>query len=169
MNWISALPSGAKLVLGAGSLLLADLFLTWQTLELDFGGNVQITKALDGWDFWGLLIGLLTIAILAVVAIEHTDSELQLGGRWDIVPLTLGSLVLLFAVVKNVRDSDSTWASYAGIALAALVVVGATLELLRMRPVGTAAAPARRASSAGSPEASYDTPEPGSEETGPKW
>lgn len=133
MERIAAFSLGTKLMVGGGTLLFLDLFLTWQTLELDFGGGNTVTRALDGWDFWGLLIGLLTLALLAVVIVRETDAEAMLEPRWDVLPLALSTVVLALTVVKNVRDAESSWASYAGILLAGVVVAGALLEWYRNR------------------------------------
>ena len=45
-------------MLVAAALLVVDLFLTWQSLEVDFGPPGTATSLLDGWDAWGLLIAL---------------------------------------------------------------------------------------------------------------
>jgi hypothetical protein len=128
LDRIAALSIGTKLMLGAGALLFIDLFLTWQTLELEFGRGQTVTRALDGWDFWGLLIGLLTLALLTVVVVRQTEAEVMLEPRWDLVPLALGTVTLALTVVKSVRDAESAWPSYLGIVLAGVVVVGAFLE-----------------------------------------
>lgn len=133
MDRIAAFSTGTKLVIAAGALLFIDLFLTWQTIELDFGPGVDVSQGQDGWDVWGLLIAVLTLALLAIVAIRETDTELLLDSRWDRVPLILGGLVFVLAVVKNLRDADSTWASYLGVALAAVVAVGTFIDWLGSR------------------------------------
>lgn len=133
MDRIAAFSTGTKLVIAAGALLFIDLFLIWQTIELDFGPNADVTQAQDGWDVWGLLIALLTLALLAIVAIRESDTELLLDSRWDRVPLILGGLVFVLAVMKNLRDADSTWASYLGVALAAVVAVGTFIDWFRSR------------------------------------
>jgi hypothetical protein len=120
-------------MVAAGALLLTDLFLNWQTIELDFGPNSKVMQGQDGWDFWGLLVALLTLALLTIVAIRESDSELLLDSRWDRAPLILGSLIFVLVVVKNLRDADSAWASYVGVVLAALVAVGAFKEWSRNR------------------------------------
>ena len=59
MERFKALSTGPKLLLVATPLLFASLFFTWQKLEVDFGRAGRAEALLDGWDFWGLLIGLL--------------------------------------------------------------------------------------------------------------
>ena len=128
MDRFTSLSTGTKLFLVAAVLLFVDLFLTWQELPLDFGPNSQVTGSLDGWDFWGLLIGLLTLGLLAAVIVGETNDELELDSRFELAILAVSSLVLAIAIVKNLRDSDSAWASYAGILLAALMTLGALLD-----------------------------------------
>jgi hypothetical protein len=45
-----------------------------------------------------------------------------------LVTLVLGGLILLFALVKNLSDDYSAWASYVGIVLAGVVAAGAWLN-----------------------------------------
>lgn len=156
-------------MLAAGSLLLVDLFLTWQSTEVDFGPQLQVTKGLDGWDFWGLWMGLLTLALLAVVIVRESEAEVMLDGRWDVVPLVLGGLVLAMAVVKNLRDVDSTWASYLGVALAAALAVGAFLDWARTRSDEVPVHSAWQAQPAGMSHGSPSPPERGADEPDVKW
>jgi hypothetical protein len=44
-----------------------------------------------------------------------------------LLTLALGVLTVLFAVLKNLADDYSAWASYVGIVLAAVVAAGAWL------------------------------------------
>lgn len=169
MDRISAFSTGTKLVLAGGFLLLVDLFLTWQTIELDYGPKVQVTQGLPGWDFWGLLIGLATIALLVIVVIRESDAELLLDSRWDRAPLVLGGLILVFTIVKNVRDSDSTWASYLGVALAAVVAVGAFVDWSRARAEEIPVHSAWRPQPAGPSESRPAASEHSANEPRPKW
>jgi hypothetical protein len=166
---IATFSTGTKLVLAAGGLLFVDLFLTWQATELDFGPNLQVTKGLDAWDFWGLLIGLLTLALLAIVIIRESDAEVLLDSRWDVVPLVLGGLVFVIAVVKNLRDSDSTWASYLGVALAAAMAVGAFLDWTRTRSDDIPVHSAWQPQPAGMSQGSAGPSERSSDEPDLKW
>lgn len=133
MDRIAALSTGAKLLLAGGLLLLVDLFMTWQKIALDFGPGTEVTKNLDAWDFWGLLIGLLTIGLVAGVIFRVSNDEFALGSRWELVTLVVSSVVLAIVVLKNLRDSDSTWASYLGVVLAGIMTAGAVLDWTRAR------------------------------------
>jgi len=128
MDWFTSLSTGTKLLATSAVLLFVDLFLTWQKLPLDFGPKTQVTGSLDGWDFWGLLIGLLTLGLIAAVVFGELNDELELDSRFELAVLVASSLVLAIVVVKNLRDAGSAWASYLGIVLALLMTIGAFLD-----------------------------------------
>jgi uncharacterized membrane protein YobD (UPF0266 family) len=137
------LPTGSKLVLASSGLLFCNLFFTWQTLAIDFGRAGMAERSLDGWDFWGLMIGLLTLALISLTVLVHaSDVDLPPEVPWDSLALGLGLVVFLLTLVKNLTDSGSTLPSYVGVGLGALVVVGAYLSWTRAAsrqpsPLGT--------------------------------
>ena len=123
MEQVKSLPLGRQLVLGAGVLLLIDTFLPWQSYS-GFGSSVSWTA----WHgFWGVLLGLMTIALVAWVAARAFGVALPENVPDGLVTLVLGVLILVFAVAKNLDDSYSAWGSYVGIVLAAAVAYGAWL------------------------------------------
>ncbi len=128
MKTIATFGTGTKLLIAAGGLLLVDLFLTWQAIPVNFGKNGTVTKSLDAWDFWGLLIGLATLLVVILAVAREFDDGLAFDARWNRVVLGVGILVFALAVIKNFRDSDSTWASYLGVVLAGVVAAGAYLN-----------------------------------------
>ncbi len=126
MERLKSLSPGQKLVLFASPLLFVSLFLTWQKLEVSFGAAGHAVALLDGWDGWGLLIGLLALALTGFAVVAYlTDVELSEDVPWERLLLGCGVAVLVITVVKNVLDADSAWASYLGVVLAALVALGA--------------------------------------------
>jgi hypothetical protein len=119
MEQVKSLPLGRQLVLGAGVLLLIDTFLPWQAVSI-FSANA--------WHgFWGVLLGLMTIALVAWVAARAFGVALPENVPDGLVTLALGALILVFAVIKNLADDYSAWGSYVGIVLAAAVAYGAWL------------------------------------------
>jgi len=91
MDRITSLSTGSKIVLGCGVSLFFSLFVTWQNLQVDFGQAGIATLTLDGWDFWGLLIGLLAVGIVALVVVVHaTEVEVSEDIPWEGVMLGLG-------------------------------------------------------------------------------
>jgi hypothetical protein len=141
---IRGLSLGAKLVLAAGLLLFFSLFLTWQNLEIDYGRIGTGTQMLDGWDVFGLVVGLLTLGLLTfVVVVKLYDAELAQEVSPGLITIVLAAAILGLVVAKNLTDRNSTWASYLAVALAAAVVVGALLDLASEQ-IGRRAVPGRR-------------------------
>ena len=110
---------GRLLVLGAASLLLLDTFVPWQSTTLD---GVSYS-----WNVWhgdkGVLLGSLVAALVAWVALRGFGLSARVSEVS--VTLALASIVLAFAVVKNVHDDDSAWGSYLGVVIAVGVVAAA--------------------------------------------
>ena len=134
MERIKGLSTGSKIVLGCGMLLFFSLFFTWQNLQVDFGRAGIATLELDGWDFWGALIGLVTLAVVGLVVVVHaTEVEVSEDIPWEGVLLALGGSIFAVTLLKNLTDADSTWMSYLGLALAAGIVAGSYLDWTRER------------------------------------
>lgn len=134
MQRITSLPTGTKLVLVGTTALFLNLSLTWQKVEVDFGPAGRAELLLDGWDAWGLLIGLLALGLLVLtVLLELTDVELPEEVPWGTVSLAAGGVILATTAVKNLTDAGSTLVSYVGVALAALVVLGTYLNVRQTR------------------------------------
>jgi hypothetical protein len=129
MAKFKALSRGTQLVLVSGPLLLLSLFFTWQHVEVDYGQAGTATIALDGFDAWGLLLALLTCAFVTIVALRAlSEVEMSDDLPWSSITLGLGLGVLAVAVLKNLIDAGSTWASYGFVGLAGLVAFGAFLD-----------------------------------------
>jgi hypothetical protein len=138
---------GAKILLAGCTLLFLSLFLTWQRLEIDFGSAGTGTLVLDGWDLFGLLIGLLTLVlVLLVVVVKVSDLEVSQDVPWEFVALAIAAAILGLVVLKNLTDRNSAWPSYLAVMLAAAVVVGAYLDWLGTRPGNDAPGRPRRRS-----------------------
>jgi hypothetical protein len=129
MATFKALSRGTQLVLVAGPLLFLSLFLTWQYVEVDYGPAGIAKVSMDGWDAWGLLLGLLVVATVVLVVLRNlTEVEFSDEIAWPTICFGLGLAVFVVALVKNLTDGGSSWASYGFVALAALVAVGTYLE-----------------------------------------
>jgi hypothetical protein len=129
MERLKALSRGTKLVLVAGPLLFVSLFLTWQMVEVDFGQAGRADYPIDGWDVWGLQIGLLVVGVVSVTVVPHlTDVQLPEDIPWNTLLLVAGNLIFVLTVVKNVTDAGSTWTSYVFVLFAAVVAVGTYLN-----------------------------------------
>jgi hypothetical protein len=132
METIRSLTIGTKLVLVAGIAFFLNLSLTWQTIDVDFGPAGTAKQVLDGWDAWGLLLGALSLGIVVLTVLVHlTEVGLPEGVRWNRITVVLGLLLLTITLAKNLLDAGSAAASYVGIALSAVVAVGAWLDVRR--------------------------------------
>jgi hypothetical protein len=122
MEQLQALSLARKLVLGGGVLLLIDTFLSWQSVSYQ---GVELASRNAWHGFWGVLLGLMTVALVAWVIARLFGVEMPEGVPEGLISLVLGVAILVFAVLKNLIDDYSAWASYVGIVLAAVVAYGA--------------------------------------------
>jgi hypothetical protein len=124
MENISALSRGTKILGVAGVLLLVDTFLAWQSVDL---GILEVSR--NAWHgFWGVLTGIMLIALLGWVGAHIANVELPADLPEGLITLVLGALIFLFAVIKGLTDDYSTAWSWLGIIFAAGVAVGAWLR-----------------------------------------
>jgi hypothetical protein len=139
------LPTGSKIVCAAGFLLFVSLFLTWQNREVTYGQAGTNTEMLDGWDAWGVFVGFATVGVVTLVLLLNAwDVDLSPEIRWDLVVFSGCVAILAVLLVKTLRDADSAWASYVGLALASAMVVGAYLDWADERPRRSLRRPRRR-------------------------
>lgn len=137
MKKFGALSRGTKLVLVAGPVLFLSLFFNWQMLRVDYGPSGVAKMPQDGWDAWGLLIGLLVIATVTLVVLRRlTSVEMADDVPWETITLGLGVTAFGIAVLKSLTDADSTWLSYAFVAVAGVLAAGTYLVRAEMREDG---------------------------------
>ena len=119
---------GTKFVLLAGPILVVGLFFTWQQLRVDYGPAGVAELPQDGWDAWGLAAGLVTIALVTVVALRRlTEVEMSPDVPWETITFALGTGAFALVVLKSLTDADSTWTSYVFVAVAAVLAAGTYL------------------------------------------
>jgi hypothetical protein len=123
---LSALSRGTQVLAAAALLLLIDTFLPWQSIELPLELGDVSQNAWHG--FWGVVMGLMVIVLLAWVIARIMDVRLPAEVPDGPVTLALGGLILLFALIKNLADDYSTIWSYLGVLLAAALAYGAWLR-----------------------------------------
>ncbi len=129
MAKFKSLTRGTQIVLVAGPLVFLSLFLTWQNVQVDYGRAGVATLPLDGWDAWGLLLALLVLSAVTLVVLANlTEVEMSSDIPWTKITFALGAATFLVAVLKNLTDAGSSWASYAFVALAAAVAAGTYLD-----------------------------------------
>jgi hypothetical protein len=121
---LSTLSRGTQLLLGAGVLLLIDMFLDWQSIDVG-----PFSAGENAWSgFWGIIMGLALIVLLVWVIARIFDVKLPSELPEGPIIVGLGALVFLFALLKNLTDDYSTIWSYIGVVLAAGVAYGAWLR-----------------------------------------
>lgn len=137
MKMLRTLSLGTKVVLAAGPALFLCLFFNWQTLRVDYGPAGVADMPQDGWDVWGLLIGVLAVTTVTLVVLRHmTEVAMTEDVPWESVTLGLGVAAFAIAVVKSLTDVDSTWASYVFVAVAGVLAVGTYLVWAETRRDG---------------------------------
>ena len=156
-----------------GVLLLIDLFLPWQDFGNEFSDAVGVDASFSRWrGFGGVLVGLLTIVLLAWVSVRLASVDIRLPTSTAMTAAIIGTLILIFTIIKLLTilgDEATIWA-WIGLALAIVIAVGAFkavneaggVETLKteanslsssMGSSGTAAAPAAAAPAGAAPAA----------------
>jgi hypothetical protein len=114
--------SHVLLLLGGFFMFLVTLF-AWQSVTI---GNLTYTR--NAWHgFWGLVLGLLTVAFLVNAAAQAGVVEFKLPLPHPELSVVLAPAILVLAVIKAIADSNSGWASYVGIILAGVITYAAWL------------------------------------------
>ena len=156
MDQLKGLSLGRKLILGAGVVLLIDTFFNWQSVSVGVSGVTVVSAGQSAWHgFLGVLLGLLTVALVLWVGARAFGVALPANIPDGLATLAAGGLIVLFALLKTLTESYSAWPSYVGIVLGAGVAYGAWLAFQESgeSPPRVATATAG-ASAAGTPDAS---------------
>lgn len=125
-----ALSRGTQVMFVAAVLLLIDTFLDWQRFSAKLGEVEIASVSYNAWHgFWGVLMGLLTIALLAWLIASMAGVAMQLPVSDMLLSAALGLAILLCAVLKGLTDDGSTAWAWVGVALAGVVALGAFLRV----------------------------------------
>jgi hypothetical protein len=125
MDRFNALGRGMQIMLVAGVLLLIVMFFPWQ----DFGPDIV---EFSGWEgLTGVVLGLLTILLVAWIVLRLVAVDLRLPVSQALVTAALAGLLLLFAVFKllTIIDDEATAWAYIGFILALAIGVGAWMTI----------------------------------------
>jgi hypothetical protein len=153
MERFNALGRGAQLMLIGGVLLFIDLFLPWQ--DFDVGGladELGVDATFSGWRGIGFVLGLLTIVLLAWLIVRLASVNIPLPVSTAMTGALLGTLILIFAIIKLLTilgDEATIWA-WIGVALAVLIAVGAFMTVQEAGGVDTLRTEASGLGSSGS-------------------
>jgi cation transport ATPase len=122
---ISKLSHGAKLIIGGTILFLIVSIFNWQ--EVDVG---IATAGRSMWHGWGVLAGLLAIALLVWEAIRLANIDVALPVTPAMTSAALAVLLAIFTVIKFLADNEfRTFWAWLGLILAIAIVVGAWLNM----------------------------------------
>lgn len=125
MEKFNALGRGLQLMLVGSVLLLLDTFLDWQSIDTPLGSFGR-----SAWHgFGGVLLGLLTIVLVAWLLVRLAAVDIQLPVSATLIAAFLAFLILIIAVLKNLVDDYSSFWSYVGIGLAIVIAVGAWMQI----------------------------------------
>ena len=130
MERFNALGRGMQLMLIGSVLLLISTFFNWQEIDFDLGPLGEGSAGQNAWHgFWGVAMGLLTIVLLAWIVARLAAVDIPIPVSAAMTGAVLAFLIFAFALIKNLADDYSTFWSYIGVALAALIAVGAWLQI----------------------------------------
>jgi hypothetical protein len=130
MDRLKALGRGTQLMFIASVLLLIISFFNWQEVDFDLGPLGEGSAGVSAWDdLGGIIMGILTIVLIARIVARMAAVDVPIPVSFAMTSVVLGVLIFIIALLKNLTDDYSTWASYVGVGLAFLVAVGAWLEV----------------------------------------
>lgn len=132
MERFNALGRGAQLMLIGGVLLFIDLFLPWQ--DFDVGGladELGVDATFSGWRGIGIIVGLLTIVLLAWLIVRIASVNIPLPVSTAMTGALLGTLILIFTIIKllTILGDEATFWAWIGAALAVVIAVGAFMTV----------------------------------------
>ncbi len=146
---LGELSTATKLLLGAGLLLLIDLFLAWQKVCVG-AGNFHACGSQSGWHGVGIIVGLLTIALLVWEGLKLANVDLRntIPFPGGLVTAALAAGILVFTIIKFLADNEARhWPAWLGLLLSIAIAVGGWMRFTegdapaRMAGPGTAAPP----------------------------
>ena len=170
MDRFNALGRGTQLMLVGAVLLFIDLFLPWQKyngpgadLIESVGGDTSLT-AFHGAGGW--LLALLTLILIAWIVARLAAVEIPIPVSAAMTAAVFAFLILIFAVLKALVDDYSGWAAWVGIVLAAIVAVGAWMQIQEsggvesLKNEATSLGSSGGAAAAAAPSTARETPAP---------
>lgn len=159
MERFNALGRGTQIMLISSVLLLIISFFNWQEVDFDLGPLGEGSAGVSAWDnFLGILMGILTVVLIARIVANLAGVDIPIPVSYAMTSAVLAFLILAIALLKNLTDDYSTFWSYLGVALAALIAVGAWLEIQAAGGVDSLKSEASSYGSGGSATAAPATP-----------
>jgi hypothetical protein len=126
---ISKITHGAKMVLGGTTAFLIVSTFNWQ--QVKFAGIATVGVSM--WHGWGVLAGLIALAILVWEGLRLASLEIEIGLTPALVTAALAIGLLVFTILKFlVSDEFRTSWAWLGLALAIFVAVGAWVNMKQL-------------------------------------
>jgi hypothetical protein len=124
MDQLKGLSRSSQLLLGAGLLLFIFLFFDWQQVCAS-----GICGGQTGWHGWGVLVGILVIALVVWEAAQVFAVKVELPVKPALLSAGLAAAVLLFTVIKFLVDNEFRhWPAWIGLILAIVIGFGGFLR-----------------------------------------
>ena len=124
MDHVKGLSRSSQLLLGAGLLLFIFLFFDWQQVCAS-----GICGGQTGWHGWGVLVGILVIALVAWEALQVFGQKVPMPIKPALLSAALAAGVLLFTVIKFLVDNEFRhWPAWVGLILAIVIGIGGYLR-----------------------------------------
>jgi hypothetical protein len=128
MDQLKGLSRSSQLLLGAGLLLFIFLFFDWQQVCVS-GNGFSACGGRSGWHGWGVLVGLLVIALILWEVVQLLGVKIELPFKAALLSAGLAAGVLLFTVIKFLVDNEARhWPSWVGLILAIVIGFGGYLR-----------------------------------------
>lgn len=130
---MSKMSTASRILLGGSILLLIDSFLSWQRACAGIGTiNFCVSRSMWNGDggFFGLIGGILTIALLVWEAMALANVEMNLGMSRAKISAYLGFGVLAFVVLKFIfaMTESPAYGAFIGLILALAIGYGAWMR-----------------------------------------
>jgi hypothetical protein len=143
MEHLKAMSRSSHLIGWGGLLLFIFLFFDWQQVCVG-----SVCGGQTGWHGWGVLVGILVIALIAMEAKLIFAAHLELPLKHALLTAGLCAGVLLFTVIKFLVDNEFRhWPAWVGLILAILIAVGGYLRYAGDEPTEVQLSKASPASS----------------------
>jgi len=128
MDHLKAMSRSSHLIGWGGLLLFIFLFFDWQQVCVSIGDN-SACGGRSGWHGWGVLVGILVIALIAWEATQIFASHIEAPLKHAYLTAGLCAGVLLFTVIKFLVDNEFRhWPAWVGLILAILIAIGGYLR-----------------------------------------
>ena len=137
------LSTGRQVLLVGGLLLFIDLFLDWQQKCVSTAIG-SICGSRTGWHGIGILVGLLTIALIlweliGALGVDLGDAVRNLPTA--LISVALAAAVALFAIIEFITHNEIRhWPAWLGLILAIVIAIGGYLRFTES-PTATTTTP----------------------------